>query len=307
MERIAWALIRYRLRSELAIELRICIETLWALPAPGTPFASVVLPSSVLVGLDGTVELGVPYPADQRDSRRYLAPELAREPATVASAIYAVGALLFEAVSGSPFESSEAALREVGYLAARAQATGLRPDASDLRLLEIAARATHQNPEERWATPELFSRELDSAAGQRIAARAALAEAVRGWVRQPSSPRNDTSDHRSAALVTTLVVALPLIGMTLWNWRTSAHAADRGEPQWQQHIRASVQAPTSVVPVPEAPTKTQVTRGKNGAHEGPPRIEPTKAPAGEPPARAPRRAPQKLPTFKPRGPFDYGI
>lgn len=422
MERIAWALIRCQLESELAVELRICIETLWALPAPNTPFEVALLPSSVLVGIDGTVELGVPYPADQRYFHRYLAPELTRaETPTVVSAVYAVGALLFEAVSGRPFESSEGVERELGYLASRAQATSLPPDAVEMRLLELAVRATRGRAEERWATPEVFTREIDRVAGHRTATREELAGLVHGWVRRrrsrvrtpnvaewrkasvfpaPSVPRDGNAtglrrrlassrngtlaerrtatlrgytldlssyppprpaaqlehdaaavrtgpavtapdapasfeaeqiapatpepasgmrpaanavrrptDTRAAALITALVVAIPLLGMTLWNWRASAQAATRTVPR-EEPARVHRVALPAVVPA---------AKGSSGRHapscascRGPardasiPRIDLTREASHERPV-ATRRAPKRAPTFKPRGPFDYGI
>jgi len=187
VERIAWSLVRSRLKSELATELRICIEVLWALPGPETPFDVVLLPSNVFVGGDGSVELRLPHPGDQRYFRRYLAPELgAGKPATLVSAIYSLGALLFEAVSGSRFESCESVERELGYLAARAQATGLSRDVTDSQLLGVVLKATRVRPEQRWATAESFSRELDRVARHRTATREELAWLVKRWVRRSS-------------------------------------------------------------------------------------------------------------------------
>lgn len=430
MQTTTWALIRCKLEPQLAVELRLCIETLWALPALNTPFDVVVVPSSVLVSVAGTVELGVPYPADQRYFLRYLAPELVLETPTVAAAIYAVGALLFEAVSGIPFESSEAVEREVGYLAARAQATGLGPDTVDTRLLEIAARATRANPGARWATPEVLSRELDRVAGQRMATRADLARLVRGWVhgqrsgaRAPSHPgawrpasafpppreplgeevtrhvpktshhctfaearlttlrgyaldlsayppprlqvrlehhstkfradplraappgsapldaqpvndaglgqlqrgqaapasgvrpeanaRRRPTQHRSAAVITALLVALPLLAMTLWNWRASAHAARGGVPVTAHHAPTSVHV---VRPVSAAAPQAPLERI---SHDPPPQVcancsdHRDRRAATETPARGPKRAEQRTskrqPPLRPPPTYDYGI
>jgi len=384
VERIAWTQIRSQLESGLALELRLCLETLWALPGPDTPFAVTLLPSSVLVGPDGTVELGVPDPADQRYFRRYLAPELVRgEAATLSSATYAVGALLFEAVSGAPFRSSDCVELELGYRAARAQATGLGPDAADTGLLQIAARATQPNPDERWATPEAFSRELDRSARHRTASREELARRVHrclrrrgpsrahtdpklaselvmpfttldgqtvtrertatvpradalrtttlrgfsldlssyppprpqsapavapdptpaapeGRVRPSTSTVRRAAEGRPVALITALVVAVPLVAMTLWNWRSSARAAARN-------------APTAHEPLPVAPNQ-----GALGLHPAlalpaprpiaaapPSSAAPPPPPVAEP-ARV-RRAAKRPSAFKPREPFDYGI
>ena len=377
MERIAWALVRCQLESGLALELRLCLETLWALPGPGTPFAVAVLPSTVpstpTSTLDGTVELGVPDPADQRYFQRYLAPELVRgEAPTLSSATYAVGALLFEAVSGAPFRSSESVERELGYLAARAQATGLGPDAADTGLLEIAARATRENPDERWATPEVFSRELDRSARHRTASREELARRVRRCLRHrgPSRAHTDpklanelvvrpialdcqtatpvrtttmrgfaldlssyppsqreaapsaaneastllpsrvrssddvtarrTGESRPVALITALVVAVPLVAMTLWNWRASARGAARSvAASHEPALPAARERPLGRPPVLVLPA--------------PPALTPEAASSAAPPLpRTPdphrlRRTPERPPTFKPRGPFDYGI
>lgn len=377
MERIAWALIRSELESGLALELRLCLETLWALPGPGTPFAVTVLPSSVLAGVDGTVELGVPDPADQRYFQRYLAPELVRgEAPTLSSATYAVGALLFEAVSGAPFQSPESVERELGYLAARAQATGLGPDAADTGLLQVAARATRPNPAERWATPELFSRELDRSARHRTASREELAQRVRRCLRrrgpsrahtgpklanelgmpstlldgQTATPLRSTtmrgfaldlssyppprphaepaltnppstaptsavptsgarsgavpvrraSDSRPVALITALVVAIPLLAMTLWNWRASARGAARSvATSHDRPLTEPRQAPLSQLPVLALPAPSPVAQA--AASSAIPLLPHTAEPARV------RRAPKRPPTFKPRGPFDYGI
>jgi len=379
VERIAWALLRRQLESGLALELRLCIETLWVLPGPDTPFRVTLLPSSVLVGVDGTVELGVPDPADQRYFQRYLAPELVRgEAPTLSSATYTIGALLFEAVSGAPFRSSECVDRELGYLAARAQATGLGPDAADTQLLQIAARATRANPGERWATPEAFSRELDRSARHRTATREALAERARRCLRRrgpsrahavpklanellvpptphdhqalkPASPRSDAlrtttmrgfsldlssyppprshgapavevppaptapasgvrpasvvgrprGDSRPIALITALLVAIPLVAMTLWNWRASARAAARSAPVSYAPLRADHGQPRSQRPSPPQPAPRTSAAAPTSSAALP------LAPLAEP-ARV-RRVPERPPTFKPRGPFDYGI
>lgn len=424
MERIAWSLIRSRLKSELATELRICLEALWALPGPETPFDVVLLPSNVFVGADGTAELRVPHSADQRYFRRYLAPELALgKPATVASAIYSVGALLFEAISGSPFEASASVEREAGYLAARAEATGLSRDLTDTQLLEVVLKATRARPEERWATAESFSRELDRVARHRTATREDLVWLVKRWLRRSSRagvrsgldptewsragvlplpfvpfeaeatgrnakaraasrvdmlgrlrsttlrgfsldltsyppPRpllelaapalatrrfvpaslydvpsvdaesafaSDAAqttcppsgvhvtgsasglpgDRRSAALITALVVAIPLVGITLWNWRASPQAASRSAPPVAQQVQAAS-------PEPSAQGTLQPRNHESDAGAEPrasasvaipvPVIDLTE----EVPKAEPKPA-KREPRLKQRGPNDYGI
>jgi hypothetical protein len=191
VKKISWSQLRSRLEPPLELELRVCIELLWVMPAPGAPLPAALLasnvlhPSNVMVGVDGTVSLESTPPRRARESARYIAPELrpdASAPgppkAMLASAIYAVGALLFEAVSRKSFASSEEVEREIRYGRARAAATGLAQDVAEIKLLEIAAKATCSTPELRWPTPEAFSRELDRVAGHRMATREGLARVV---------------------------------------------------------------------------------------------------------------------------------
>lgn len=195
MKKISWSLLRSRLEPPLELELRVCIELLWVLPSPGAPLPATflpnapLLPSNVLVGVDGTVSLesalSLESAREAQSSTRYRAPELSSggsasksAQAMLASAIYAVGALLFEAVSGKAFVSSQEIEREIRYARARAAATGLADDIAEIELLEIAAKATRAIPELRWPSPEAFSRALDRAAAHRMATREALARVV---------------------------------------------------------------------------------------------------------------------------------
>jgi len=391
VERIAWSLIRSRLKSGLATELRVCLEALWALPGPETPFDVVLLPSNVFVGVDGTVELRVPHPGDQRYFRRYLAPELeAGQSATLVSAIYSVGALLFEAVSGSRFETTASVERELAYLAARAQATGLGRDVTECEILEVVLKATRARPEQRWATAESFSRELDRVGRHRTATREDLAWLVKRWVRRsgragvrpgldptawngagalplpfvpfdgekkrspvgargplrnttlrgftldltsypPPRPsvepafastdaahtacppsgvrliRNTTGlppERRSAALITALVVAIPLVGMTLWNWRASAQPANRSMAPFAEQAPPMIASSPrrAAAPRDHEPDSLPVQRASATASVPVPVIDLTK----DAPETEPKRA-KRQPRPKPRGPGDYGI
>ena len=185
VKKTSWSLLRSQLEPRLELELRVCIEVLWVLPAPGASLPSVLLPSNVMVRVDGTVSFESTLAQDLEQFAHYLAPELKPSDAapwppqaTLAAAIYAVGALLFEAISGKSFTSALDVEREIRYGRARAAATGLAKDIAEIRLLEIAAKATRSIPELRWATPEAFSRELGRAAGHCMATREDLARQV---------------------------------------------------------------------------------------------------------------------------------
>lgn len=178
MKRFSWSQVRSRLEPELGVELRLCLELLWVMPPPDAAGPMTLLPSNVLVGTDGTVQLGPSSPEDFLAQTRYVAPELGAAGGTLASAIYAVGAMLYEAVSGLRFESAEAVAREVRTRRTRAVATGAQHDSLEIRLLDMALRATQPGRHPRWATPESFSRELGRVARGRIATREQLAQLI---------------------------------------------------------------------------------------------------------------------------------
>ncbi len=206
MERIAWSQIRSLCEPEIGLELRICLEVLWVLPVPPTAPSLAPVPSNVLIGPDGTVQLDSAPCADGDREARYLAPELLRgETATLASAIYSLGAVLFEAVSGDSFESSELAERELRRRRAAAYKTGTVRDFAQVRLLEVAVRATRVSPERRWATPEIFSRELGRVASSRIATREELA----GRVLQLATSAPLAAQSRPTAFVGSMGCAQP--------------------------------------------------------------------------------------------------
>lgn len=184
MERISWSQVRSRFEPELSLELRLCLELLWVMPPPEAGVPLTLLPSNVLVGTDGTVLLGPTSPEDFVKQTRYVAPELSTTGGALASAIYAVGAMLYEAVSGLRFESSEAVGREVRSRRARAVAMGTEYDAVEIELLELALKATQPARHPRWATPESFSRELGHVAGDRTATREQLAEFIAELTRE---------------------------------------------------------------------------------------------------------------------------
>lgn len=207
--KLAWSLVRSESKPSLDLELRLGIETLWALPLPGTQWNAALLPSNVLVGSDGSVTIGAANTDGSGAFERYLPPEV-RDGAgwNLLSAIYSVGVLLFEASTGQTFESQRALQAALSKHRAAAQTA-----ASDrwlVPLLEILAKATHEAPQARWQTPEAFSRELARVAAHRIATRDELGMRVARLVHAASARPAAAATRRSARPVATRESATPV-------------------------------------------------------------------------------------------------
>ncbi len=180
VRRPSWSRLRSGARPALELELRLLLELLGVLAEVRSPARVMVLPSNVLIGADGSVLLGPSRPGDLEVQKRYLAPEASAHEGEasgdLSSVIYAVGALLFEAVSGEVFESSAVVEKEVLAARVAAKAAGLGSNHWELELLEIAATATRVEPRQRWSSPTVFSEALRQAAEGRFASQEELAE-----------------------------------------------------------------------------------------------------------------------------------
>jgi serine/threonine-protein kinase len=101
-------------------------------------------------------------------TRAYAAPEQIRgEPVTTATDIYALGAVLFELLSGQSLHSSRTARQDTRTLLAhaRAEAGGQGPPGVSARSLAgdlslIAAKAVRDDPQRRYATVEALADDL---------------------------------------------------------------------------------------------------------------------------------------------------
>jgi len=166
-------------QPDLRLQLRVIVELLELLPRANASARLTVLPSNLLVGTDGSVLIGAARGEEDAAEQRYLAPEVrAGSDPKIAAAVYAVGALLFEAVTGYSFESFEVVQRELSGSRAMVKAAGLGGSFWEIYLLEAAAKATAEAAEERWATPREFARDLERLASDRIASRAELGEFI---------------------------------------------------------------------------------------------------------------------------------
>ena len=138
-----------------------------------------ILPSNIMVGDDGSVLVGAAPLDGASHQERYLAPEVqcGAEP-VLPSAIYSVGALLFEAVTGHRFETRDLVTQELAGARAMARAAGLGARFWEIYLLEAAAKATEEQPEARWHSGSDFAEDLERVARERIVTRAELGRLV---------------------------------------------------------------------------------------------------------------------------------
>ncbi len=179
VRRASWSRARSVAQPGLGLELRLVVDLLRVLPEPGAAFRVLVLPSNVLVDADGVVMVGVARPGSELAGQRYLAPEVrAGGDPNVASAIYSIGAMLFEAVTGSTFESPEQLNRQVKSSRVVAQAAGLGATFWEVGLLAAAQTATQAQPQQRFPSARAFADELERMARERMVARAELGEFV---------------------------------------------------------------------------------------------------------------------------------
>ena len=205
VSRPSWLQLQTREPPALGVELRLLLEALGAMAnaAPSRP--AMVLPSNMLVGADGRVLFGPTNREGLEAHKHYVPPEASvdevlEKGGSVALAVYSIGALLFEAVAGVPFESPESIDQELASARIAAEAAGLGSKYWELRLLEIAAKATRFDPSQRWSSAAAFAAALRHAAAEHVAPRELLAEyAARHSseaAHEPSSsevPENETA------------------------------------------------------------------------------------------------------------------
>jgi len=179
VKRLAWSEVRSARQPGLKQELRVLIELLRVLPKPGVPMHLTILPSNIMVGDDGSVLVGAAPLDGASHQERYLAPEVqcGAEP-VLPSAIYSVGALLFEAVTGHRFETRDLVTQELAGARAMARAAGLGARFWEIYLLEAAAKATEEQPEARWHSGSDFAEDLERVARDRIVTRVDLGRLV---------------------------------------------------------------------------------------------------------------------------------
>jgi len=131
---------------------------------------------SALVTRSGKATLP-PAAAQRKVARpaRVLAPEVQRgEVPDVSANIYCLGAMLFEAVTGKPFESGQQVRAELNQTRARGKrAKGARSRHNDL--LMLAAKATFAQPAARGPDPRKFATSVVVMGGGQVASRHALA------------------------------------------------------------------------------------------------------------------------------------
>jgi TonB family protein len=143
-------------------------------PPSGAPlFHGLLLPNAVVVSYDGEIRVrnfgfwaaGVRQAGGITDEEaRYLAPEQLAGGAVDARAdIFAVGALLFEALVGQPYVSAERPQDPLGRLrAARLATSGSEGEALPPVLAEILRRALANDPADRYADVAELRKAVDA-------------------------------------------------------------------------------------------------------------------------------------------------
>ncbi len=197
-------------------------------------------PDSVIVTADGHALLSelallpLPRPLVQVGSRMvagtpaYLAPEVARgEPPTPASAVYALGMLLYEMLAGHPAfhgNDSEVILAHMNQEPPPLPQAGRRPRLAD----EVLARCLAKDPGQRYPTPAELAAALSSAAAP--------------------SPKLSRLPKRALPVA---VVALALVALAAFGWRTFSNRADSREQASPTPAYASAQTGTYEVTLPK--------------------------------------------------------
>jgi serine/threonine-protein kinase len=193
-------------------------------------------PANVLLAADGTPRItdfglarrleggeitlsGVPV-----GTPSYMAPEQARcqrEAVGPATDVYALGAILYEVLTGRPPFRAETAVATLQQVLADEPAPPSRLNSQVPRDLDtICLKCLHKEPARRYPTAAALGEDLlRFQRGEPIAARpAGLLERTGKWVR-----RNPT---RSAVLAASLLVAVGLVGLGLWLVVQRAHQRD---------------------------------------------------------------------------------
>jgi hypothetical protein len=186
---LPWSDVAGASEPELSLQLRAAVEILHAVHAyhSATTHDSPVrrwgglTPPWCVVTREGTAVLSSPplSPDGGVAWRNYIAPEVlaGAEPSEQAD-IYAVGVMLYEALTGHRFQSEEIARDESHQVHALVQASGVNGCSWELELLGVATKATKLAPSDRWQSARTFADKVAAVAGSHVASRAALGRVV---------------------------------------------------------------------------------------------------------------------------------
>jgi serine/threonine protein kinase len=202
---------------------------------------------------------------------RYAAPErLAGEPATARTDVWALGAVLYEMLTGHPaVVATDPAGALVASRAAPADLTSLPAD-----MAGVVARAMASDPAERYADAAALRDALAAAeapvdpdAATRAIAVPVTASAENvGPATAPSQPANHRADRRPAWVALTLGIVLAA-GVLAFGVGSSGDSAPSGPPAAADDTQATP-APT-VVPTPQrADAKAGAGNGKGKGKDG---------------------------------------
>jgi serine/threonine-protein kinase len=179
------------------------------LTADGTPKIADFGLARRLEGGAGLTQTGVPV-----GTPSYMAPEQARghtHGIGPAVDVYALGAILYELLTGRPPFRAETAAETVLQVISQEPAPPSRLNAKVPRDLEtICLKCLHKDPQRRYATAAALADDLQRfLRGEPIAARpAGLAERLGKWVRRRPG--------RAALLAASLLLAAALVGVSWW-------------------------------------------------------------------------------------------
>jgi serine/threonine-protein kinase len=205
-------------------------------------------PGNVLLTADGTPKItdfglarrleggaGLTQSGAVLGTPSYMAPEQAQgKPLTVGPAtdIYALGAILYELLTGRPPFRAETAVETVQQVLFQEPAHPSRLNAKVPRDLEtICLKCLHKEPQRRYPTGAALAEDLHRfLRGEPVVARrAGLLERLGKWVRRRPS--------QAAMLATSLLVAVALVGAGLWFVAQEARQREAGEADLKEVAR----------------------------------------------------------------------
>jgi serine/threonine-protein kinase len=210
-------------------------------------------PANILLTADGTPKIadfglaghfdsgpGLTLSGARIGTPSYMAPEQAvGKPGTIGPAadVYALGAILYELLTGRPPFRGETAVETERQVIAEEPVPPSRLNAKVPRDLEtICLKCLHKTPERRYATAAALVEDLKRfERHEPIAARpAGLMERTGKWVRRHPTP--------SAILAASLLLVTVLVGTGLWQVVQWAHLGDAVEADLKELARLQDQA-----------------------------------------------------------------